>query len=512
MPLLKTEYLHRDVGAPPPANPNSEVFSADAQVLPSTANAKDGTIDVVWYSGAFVPRIDRATGEPYMLKLDMQGCRFDRLNNGAPIFDTHFTGDDFKSLIAGKVGTRAQVGVVRRAWPNGDKGMATLQFDLGDEDGAEMFRKASAGILQNLSFGTFVYKREKTDLQTEGMPEGKPPFLNDKEIGMFKAVDWEPFEISPCTVPADFNTCFLSAQPTGEVTIFGTPEPGVIDALRAISPPKEKPAMPEPTTQETGADARVVNEQALAAARDEAVRAERQRVGEIESLRSVATQYGIEGAVISEFVAKGDVRRSGPKGTVRAVREEGTAGPAAASGSRRSGVSDSQRGRRLCDPRRPGAAPRLHADGDVAAHGRTFLPGAASRPQRERPRRVSQRLRPGTAEPGPRNGSRVPQLQAHRHGQGVPRTEGGARARDGRDAHRGTGPPGSVARAGVLRGRRRIHLGLPGDRGQRRQQDPAPGLRGVSAHVPAVLPAGDGAGLQAHQPRAPRRRARPARS
>ncbi|MGD1073906.1 MAG: hypothetical protein ABSB15_27660 [Bryobacteraceae bacterium] len=302
MPLLKAEYLHRDTGAPPPANPNSEVFAADAQVIPSTANAQDGTIDVVWYSGAFVPRIDRATGEPYMLKLDMPGCRFDRLNNGAPVFDTHFTGDDFKSLIAGKVGTRAQVGVVRRAWPNGDKGMATLQFDLGDEDGAEMFRKASAGILQNLSFGTFVYKREKTDLQTEGMPEGKPPYINDKEIGMFKAVDWEPFEISPCTVPADFNTCFLSAQPTGEVTIFGTPDSGVIDALRAISSTKEKPAMPETTTQDTGADARVVNEQALAAAREEAVQAERQRVSEIQALGAIT---GVDGAVISEFVAKG---------------------------------------------------------------------------------------------------------------------------------------------------------------------------------------------------------------
>ncbi len=242
MPLLRTEISNTASTEPaaavgPPIAPhNSEIFSADAQVLPSTANAQDGTIDVVWYSGAFVPRIDRATGEPYMLKLDMEGCRFDRLNNGAPVFDTHFTGDDFKSLTAGKVGTRAQVGVVRRAWPNGDKGMATLQFDLGDPDGAEMFRKASTGILQNLSFGTFIYKREKTDLQTEGMPEGKPPYLNDKEIGMFKAVDWEPFEISPCTVPADFNTCFLSAQPTWEVTIFGTPDAGVIDALRAISP------------------------------------------------------------------------------------------------------------------------------------------------------------------------------------------------------------------------------------------------------------------------------------
>src|SRR5581483_11264212 len=127
-----------------------------------------------------------------------------------------------------------QVGVVRRAWPNGDKGMATLQFDLGDPDGAEMFRKASTGILQNLSFGTFVYKREKVEpqtLQTEGpnrsFPEGKPPYLNDKEIGMFKATDWEPFEISPCTVPADFNTAFLSAEPTGEIMIFGAPDTGV---------------------------------------------------------------------------------------------------------------------------------------------------------------------------------------------------------------------------------------------------------------------------------------------
>jgi hypothetical protein len=181
--------------------------------------------------------------------------------------------------------------VVRRAWPNGDKGMATLQFDLGNEDGAEMFRKASAGILQNLSFGTFVYKREKVDARAEGMPEGKPPYLNDKEIGMFKATDWEPFEISPCTVPADFNTCFLSAQPD--------------DSPRATSPQKEKPVMEQTTTQATGADARTTNEQALAAAREEAVKVERERISEIESLRATATKYSIDGAVISQFIAKG---------------------------------------------------------------------------------------------------------------------------------------------------------------------------------------------------------------
>jgi len=183
--------------------------------------------------------------------------------------------------------------------------MATLQFDLGDPDGAEMFRKANAGILQNLSFGTFVYQREKVEAQTGGPPEGKPPYLNNKEIGMFTATDWEPFEISPCTVPADFNTCFLSVQPTGDVTISATPDSSVSDAVRAISPSKEKPAMPEQTTQETGADARAVNEQALATAREEATQAERERVSEIQSLGATAIKYGIDGAVIGEFIAKG---------------------------------------------------------------------------------------------------------------------------------------------------------------------------------------------------------------
>ena len=47
MPLLRTEISPAGTGAPPPAQVDAEIFSADAQVLPSTANAKDGTIDVI---------------------------------------------------------------------------------------------------------------------------------------------------------------------------------------------------------------------------------------------------------------------------------------------------------------------------------------------------------------------------------------------------------------------------------------------------------------------------------
>jgi len=200
------------------ASQTLEFFAAsDAKPVASTANEKDGTIDVVWYTGAQVPRKDPDTGEPYMLTLDMGGARLDRLNAGAPIFDTHFTGDDYKSVIAGKAGTKAQVGVVQKAWSDGPNGMATLQFDLGDGDGAELFRKVSSGIVQNLSFGAWIYSREKTQVQaqTEGMPEGKPPYSNPNEIGTFTATDWEPFEISVVPIPADFSTTFLSAETGG---------------------------------------------------------------------------------------------------------------------------------------------------------------------------------------------------------------------------------------------------------------------------------------------------------
>jgi hypothetical protein len=156
------------------ANQALEFFTAsDAKPVASTANEEDGTIDVVWYTGAQVPRKDPDTGDPYMLTLDMGGARLDRLNAGAPVFDTHFTGDDYKSVVAGKAGTKAQVGVVNKAWADGSNGMATLKFDLGDEDGAELFRKVSSGIVQNLSFGAWIYNSGR-DSEIGGPAGGCP--------------------------------------------------------------------------------------------------------------------------------------------------------------------------------------------------------------------------------------------------------------------------------------------------------------------------------------------------
>ncbi len=233
---------------------------SSARFVSKTANDDNYTIDCVWYGGAMVPRIDRDTGEPYMLKMDMAGCRMERLNAGAPVFDTHFTGDDYKSLVAGKVGTKAQLGVVQKAWADGDKGLATVQFDGGTEDGREAYRKAKSGITQNLSFGTWIYKREKTEATSPTGDEGSG-------IDMFTATDWEPFELGPCTVPADFSTQFLTAE----------------SGQRAASPTNKQGGNHMPETNNTGTAARPTEEQ-LSVVKAETLALERSRVRGIEEL------------------------------------------------------------------------------------------------------------------------------------------------------------------------------------------------------------------------------------
>lgn len=303
----RMSYLRRglnlaaDDGVDDSSEDEEEKENGVASFVPATANEKDGSVDCVWYGGATVPRYDYDTGDPYMLKLSMDGCRMDRLNAGSPVFDTHFTGDDFKSLMAGKSGTKAQLGVVRKAWSDGDKGLATLQFDMGSPDGAEMFRKVAAGQVQNISFGAWIYKREKTEAMA--LPEGKAPYSNPDEIGTFTATDWEPFEISPCTVPADFSTQFLSAQTPPKSTT-------------GVQPKKEEPVENKQAT--TGAEARTevtfTQEQLSAAeatARQEAQKLEAARQTEIRKIVKLSALDETFGQkLIDDFVNIEEARKA----------------------------------------------------------------------------------------------------------------------------------------------------------------------------------------------------------
>ena len=200
----------------------------------------------------------------------MKGCRLDRLNNGGPVLDSHSA-----------YGVESQLGVVRKAWAKKGTGLATIQFSKRDAV-TPIWNDVKGGIIQNLSPGMWIYKKVDTT------PKGQ-------ERKEFTATDWEPFEISLVPSPADANTTFMSAA--------GTPPapPSVVETQRASAHTKEKPDM-ETTTQDPGVEARQ-NEVSLAAARDEAVKAERLRAS---TIRAIATgPFKVEESFLAALIDEG---------------------------------------------------------------------------------------------------------------------------------------------------------------------------------------------------------------
>ena len=180
--------------------------------------------------------------------------------------------------------------------------------------------------------------------------------------------------------------------------------------------------MPETTTQETGADARAVNEQALAAAREEAVQAERQRVSEIQSLSAVATKYGIDGAVISEFIAKGVSVDQARKELFDRLAEEGRAGHASSSGAKAPEFRFATERPVTRDGAGDSASPACRWRCCSAPTAASSWRGAATTTATTSAN-ISDGCGPEQQQRALGHGARVPQFQAHRHGQGVPGVE-----------------------------------------------------------------------------------------
>lgn len=173
--------------------------------------------------------------------------------------------------------------------------MQGVQFDLlGRRVAYWIYTYHPGGMLiLNLSFGTWIYtKAPAKDQNGNGT---MAPHPSGVQAPVFVATDWEPFEVSAITVPADFSTQFLSAQAAGA------------DAGRATSPKQETIVM-EQTTQ-AGAEART-DQVVLDAARAEQLRAEgaaaeRQRVNTIRTTFAPMLKHGITQELLDALINEG---------------------------------------------------------------------------------------------------------------------------------------------------------------------------------------------------------------
>lgn len=160
------------------------------------------TVDVVWSTGSRVLRSSWVDG-PFWeeLSLDPKSVRLDRLNGGAP-----FLADHDPSKVS------ATLGVVERAWLESGRGLARVRFAAeGIDPNADLiFAKVRDGVITSVSIGYRIHRMEKVADGADGFP-------------VFRAVDWEPFEVSAVSIPADPGAGFRSAGPT-HPCLFITPK------------------------------------------------------------------------------------------------------------------------------------------------------------------------------------------------------------------------------------------------------------------------------------------------
>lgn len=164
---------------------NLPLFDMRAGFVPSTFNKEKRTVDVIFSTGAKVLR-SPWFGEPYYeeLEISKSAMRMDRLNGGAPLLNNH-SNWSLEDVI----------GVVERAWVDGEKAMATVRLSER-EDIAGIVKDIETGIIRNISVGYRVHKFEK-----QNAPEGAAP--TPDETPVYRAVDWEPMELSFVGIPAD---------------------------------------------------------------------------------------------------------------------------------------------------------------------------------------------------------------------------------------------------------------------------------------------------------------------
>ena len=168
------------------------MLSLRAAVREGSVDVDARTVELIWTTGAKGRRYSWDIGS-YMEELEVSdtAVRLDRLNNGAPLLDTH-----------NQYELRAVLAVVERAWIEGGQGHALVRFSKR-EDADVVFKDVADGILRNISVGYAVHRYEVTESEDDKLPT-------------YRAVDWEPMELSIVPIGFDDGAKIRSTKTSAE--------------------------------------------------------------------------------------------------------------------------------------------------------------------------------------------------------------------------------------------------------------------------------------------------------
>ncbi len=236
----------------------------EVEVRPETWDEESRTLEIVWTTGAAVTRRDWWTGERWVeeLSLEADHVRLGRLNGGAPLLDSHWS-----------YGTSSVIGVVVDGTGRIEDGRGLARVRLSRAPGdADITGKIIDGIIRSISVGYVVNE------WLEVNPERKKG-----EAPIYRAIDWEPLEVSAVSIPADAGSGFRGASR---------------NAQERPMPPEKKSRAEEadetcPECEGQGEDC-TCDDEAARAAKADAERAEKERVRAEERARIRGIESGAE--------------------------------------------------------------------------------------------------------------------------------------------------------------------------------------------------------------------------
>ena len=167
-----------------PRNISLPVIGREATVRAEAINTEARTIEVTWTTGAVVQRRrwegwDDVVEYDEELVVDPGAIRLDRLNGGGPFLNSHRSWDledVLGNVVPGSVKIEA------------GRGSATIRLTSAP-GAADAVHRILEGTVNRVSVGYRVHQYEISK--------------KDGERELWRAVDWEPFEISAVAMPAD---------------------------------------------------------------------------------------------------------------------------------------------------------------------------------------------------------------------------------------------------------------------------------------------------------------------
>lgn len=174
-----------------------------ATIKPNSFNEESRTFDIVFVTENPCPAYDWDIGSfNEILSCDQKNIRSQRSDSGLPFFDNHYPRN-----------TMSQLGRCDNIRYENKQGIATVTLGARADDA--LVQDIKNGIISGISVGYRVFVYQQVGLTKPG----------SNEIPTFRAVDWEPIEISSAPVQADPDSQIRSQKTEGLNTVNIVYEP-----------------------------------------------------------------------------------------------------------------------------------------------------------------------------------------------------------------------------------------------------------------------------------------------